>query len=85
MVKFTHMFKNHQQAVPTKVKRKMHTLFRDHQQVTFIMLNRFCQLSNFPLPLPPAFKRQFQPKSKERYMPFLHCISNFEHTSDKNI
>ena len=47
------------QAVPTKVKLKTHTLFRDHQQISFITLNIFCRLSNLPLLLPPASNRQF--------------------------
>ena len=29
---------------------------------------------------PPILKGQYQPKSKEKYMPFLHCISRFEST-----
>ena len=28
---------------------------------------------------------EYQPKSDEKYMPFLHCISSFEGTSYKNL
>ena len=49
--------------------------------MTFVMFNGCCMLSKSPPPLhPPILNGQYQPKSKEKYMPFLHCISRFEGT-----
>ena len=65
-----YVFKNHQQAVPTKVKWKMHTLFRDHQQITFITLKRFCQLHNSHLPLPLLLTDNSNQNPKKDICPF---------------
>ena len=66
----------------------------DCQQIIFVILNRFCLLSN-PTPHPPTpsvfstdnikMDRIPKPKSDEKHIPFLHCISSFEGTSYKNL
>ena len=64
---------------------------RDCQQITFVMLNKFCPLSR-KNPT-PVLNRQYikmdripkrnqrKPKPSKKYMPFLHYISSFEGTS----
>ena len=53
------------------------------------MVNRFCPLSKKIQP--PMLKGQYskwieyKPKSNEKCMPFLHCISSFEGSSYKNV
>ena len=56
-----------------------------HQQITFSMLNRFCQLSK-TRPPPPVLSGHnhvggISSKIKWKYTSFLHCISSFEGTS----
>ena len=61
---------------------------RDHQQTTFIMLNRFFLLSKTPHPpfLTDNIKLDGIPiKLNEKYMPLSHCISSFERTSYKKL
>ena len=65
-------------------------IVRDCQQITFVMLNGFCQLSESPPPYPCSLRTmakwiEYQPKLNERYIPFLQCISSFEGTSYKNL
>ena len=58
------------------------------------MLNRFC-LAVKPTPPPSLFlngdninkvdKKKYQPKSNEKCIPFLHCISSFEGNFSKNL
>ena len=48
----------------------MHTLFRDHQQITFITLKRFCQLRNSPLPLPLLLTDNSNQNPKKDICPF---------------
>ena len=56
------------------------------------MLNRFClvvKLTPLPQPVLNAWTIsrliKYQPKSNEKYMPFLHWISSFEGNSCKNL
>ena len=65
---------------------------RDYWQITFVMLNRFCTLSKPPSSSHPYCSKQtiskeieYQPKSNEKNIPFLHCISSFEGTSYKSL
>ena len=56
---------------------------RDCWQITFITLNGFCSLSKKSPTLTPcswqtlSWWLEYQPKSNEKYIPFLHCISTF--------
>ena len=54
---------------------------RNHQYITFVTLNnRFCPLIAGNIKLV-----EYQTKSNDKYMPFLHCISAFKGiTSYKN-
>ena len=78
--------------------KKGHFQLRDHQQIAFVMLSRFCLLSKTPLtsPVPLSYNAmentgpngswmEYQPKLNQKYIPFLSCISNFEGTSYKSL
>ena len=62
----------------TLEKIKKGSSIRDHQQITFVMLNRFWQFSKTPPPPSLILLEQGQA------FPFLQCISSFEGTSYKN-
>ena len=59
---------------------------RDHQQITFVMLNRFCLLCETSHPLLTmeiSSLMEYKAKLNEKYMPVLHCISSLKGTSYK--
>ena len=68
---------------------------RDHQQITFVTLNKFVLFNKTPHS--PVRDRQnhviwntnhwmgYQPKSYKNSMPFLHCISSFEGSFFKKV
>ena len=66
--------------------KKGHFQLRDHQQIAFVMLSRFCLLSKTPLtsPVPLSYNAmentgrngswmEYQPKLNQKYIPF--CLA----------
>ena len=80
--------KNHVEFKNISIAEKRTKRVRDHRQVTFITLNRFCPLSNsLSPPLPTNLDShccwrkisrciEYQPRLNEKCTPFLHRISS---------